>query len=154
MTISSNPHVWSVVRGEMVQSGARYLTLWHWKYISWVTGGHCFHQPRIMKVSLANWKSPKKATTKWSALARRRCPVHWPRNLVHVFLGGLSLTHSLAHSLTLLLNQVQRPKVTSNLDMTWRSPLLQLLSVGQLDNAVFGMLHPGYKLHPDIPMKV
>ena len=29
-----------------------------------------------------------------------------------------SLTHSLAHSLTLLLNQVQRPKVTSNLDMT------------------------------------
>ena len=94
MTISSNPHVWSVVRGEMVQSGARYLTLWHWKYISWVTGGHCFHQPRIMKVSLANWKSPKKATTKWSALARRRCPVHWPRNLVHVFLGGLSLTHS------------------------------------------------------------
>ena len=28
-----------------------------------------------------------------------------------------SLTHTLAHSLT-LLNQVQRPKVTSNLDMT------------------------------------
>ena len=56
------------------------------------------------------------------------CPPALPGPLTEE-LGSRVSRRALTHSLT-LVNQVQRPKVTSNLDMTRRSPLLQLLTVG------------------------